>query len=163
MVHLKRLKHIEWQPRSQRHNVFYVKGLHRSHNWPLSPTRKRHYGPGNEVDRMAFAALFLEKNIANMSGMLFLLFAQSLFQFEVKERKWERYYGEKHYLDSSFNLNLNLNYNTRDTIAFCNFQHNSYQVISLRKWNKLTANQTLFQCRVSPAHLISQSDPVYIF
>ena len=34
----------------QRHNVFYVKGLHPSHNWPLSPTRKRHYGPGNEVD-----------------------------------------------------------------------------------------------------------------
>ena len=34
-----------------------------------------------------FAAPFLEKNIASMSGMLFLLFVRSLFQFEAKEMK----------------------------------------------------------------------------
>ena len=37
-----------------------------------------------------------------MWRMLFLLFVQSLFQFEVKERKWEGYYREKNYLDISF-------------------------------------------------------------
>ena len=25
-------------------------GRHQGHNWRLSPTRKRHYGPGNEVE-----------------------------------------------------------------------------------------------------------------
>ena len=37
-----------------------------------------------------------------MSGMLFLLFVQSLFQFGAKEGKWEGSYGEKNYLDTSF-------------------------------------------------------------
>ena len=37
-----------------------------------------------------------------MSGVLFLLFVQSLFQFGAKEGKWEDYYGEKNYLDMSF-------------------------------------------------------------
>ena len=39
-----------------------------------------------------------------MSGMLLLMFVQSLFQFRAKEGKWEGYYGEKNYLDMSFNL-----------------------------------------------------------
>ena len=37
-----------------------------------------------------------------MSGMLFLLFDRSLFQFGATERKREGYYGEKNYLDMSF-------------------------------------------------------------
>ena len=36
------------QPRSQRHNFFYVQGLN-CQLWQLSHTRKRHYGPGNKV------------------------------------------------------------------------------------------------------------------
>ena len=40
-----------------------------------------------------------------MSGMLFLMFVQSLFQFGAKVGKWEGYYGEKNYLDMSFDLN----------------------------------------------------------
>ena len=39
-----------------------------------------------------------------MSGMLFLLFPQSLFQFGAKEGKREGYYGEKNYLDMSFSF-----------------------------------------------------------
>ena len=46
--------------------------------------------------------LFQKKNITSMSGMLFLPFVQSLFQFGAKEGKWEGYYGEKNYLDRSF-------------------------------------------------------------
>ena len=34
--------------------------------------------------------------------MLFLMFVQSLFQFEAKEGKREGYYGEKNCLDMSF-------------------------------------------------------------
>ena len=37
-----------------------------------------------------------------MSGMLFLLFVQSLFQFGAKQGKSEGYYGETNYLDMSF-------------------------------------------------------------
>ena len=37
-----------------------------------------------------------------MSGMLLLMFVQSLFQFGGKMRKLEGYYGEKNYLDMSF-------------------------------------------------------------
>ena len=37
-----------------------------------------------------------------MSGMLFLMFVQSLFQFGAKVGKWEGYYGEKNYLDILF-------------------------------------------------------------
>ena len=37
-----------------------------------------------------------------MSGMPFLLFVQSLFQFGTKEGKREGYYREKNYLDMSF-------------------------------------------------------------
>ena len=37
-----------------------------------------------------------------MSGMLFLLFVQSLFQSGTKEGKLEGYYGEKNYLDMAF-------------------------------------------------------------
>ena len=39
-----------------------------------------------------------------MSGMLFLLFVQSLFYFGVKEGNEEGYYGEKTYLHISFTL-----------------------------------------------------------
>ena len=46
--------------------------------------------------------LFQKKYITNMSGMLFLLFLQRLFQFGAKEGKSEGYYGEKNYLDMSF-------------------------------------------------------------
>ena len=40
--------------------------------------------------------------------------------------------------------------------------NSSFQVISLREWNKLTANQIQCRCRVLLAHLIptSQSDPL---
>ena len=37
-----------------------------------------------------------------MSGMLFLMFVQSLFQFGAKEEIWEGYYGNKKYLDMFF-------------------------------------------------------------
>ena len=37
-----------------------------------------------------------------MSGMLFLMFVQSLFQFGAKEGIWEGYYGDKNYLDMFF-------------------------------------------------------------
>ena len=37
-----------------------------------------------------------------MSGMLFFLFVQSLFQFGAKAWKWDGYYVEKNYLDMSF-------------------------------------------------------------
>ena len=37
-----------------------------------------------------------------MSGMLFLMFVQSLFQFGAKVGKREGYYGEKNYLHMSF-------------------------------------------------------------
>ena len=37
-----------------------------------------------------------------MSGMLFLMFVQSLFQFGAKVGKSEGYYGGKNYLDMSF-------------------------------------------------------------
>ena len=46
--------------------------------------------------------LFLKKYITSMSGMLFLMFVQGLFQFGVKEGKCEGYYEEKNYLDMSF-------------------------------------------------------------
>ena len=54
---------------------------------------------------MAFLGIsmhFLEKYITSMSGMLFLLFVQSLLQFRAKLAQWESYYGEKNYLDLSF-------------------------------------------------------------
>ena len=35
-----------------------------------------------------------QKNITSMSGMLFLMYVQSLFQFGEKVGKWEGYYGE---------------------------------------------------------------------
>ena len=37
-----------------------------------------------------------------MSGMLFLMFVQSLFQVGAKEGIWEGYYGDKNYLDMFF-------------------------------------------------------------
>ena len=37
-----------------------------------------------------------------MSGIVFLMFVQSLVQFETKEGKREGYCGEKIYLDMSF-------------------------------------------------------------
>ena len=37
-----------------------------------------------------------------MSGMLFLMFVQSLFQFGAKEEIWEGYYEDKNYLDMFF-------------------------------------------------------------
>ena len=37
-----------------------------------------------------------------MSGMLFLMFVQSVFQFGAKEEIWEGYYGDKNYLDMFF-------------------------------------------------------------
>ena len=37
-----------------------------------------------------------------MSGMLFLMFVQSLFQFGAKEGIWEGYCGDKNYLDMLF-------------------------------------------------------------
>ena len=54
---------------------------------------------------MAFLGTLMhlfQKNISSMSGMLFLMFMQSLVQYETKEGKWEGYYGEKNYLDTSF-------------------------------------------------------------
>ena len=39
-----------------------------------------------------------------MSGMLFLIFVQSLFQFGAKEEIGEGYYGDKNYLDMFFDL-----------------------------------------------------------
>ena len=48
---------------------------------------------------MAFLGIlmhrFCKKYITSMSGMLFLMFVQSLFQFGAKVGKWERYYGAK--------------------------------------------------------------------
>ena len=41
-----------------------------------------------------------------MSGMLFLVFMQSLFQFGAKEGIWEGYYGDKNYLDMFFVANV---------------------------------------------------------
>ena len=49
---------------------------------------------------------FLKKYITSMSGMLFLMFMQSLFQFGAKEGKGDGYYGERNYLDMSFILNV---------------------------------------------------------
>ena len=37
-----------------------------------------------------------------MSGMLSLMYVQSLFQFGAKVGKWEGYYGDKNYLDMFF-------------------------------------------------------------
>ena len=39
-----------------------------------------------------------------MSGMLSLMYVQSLFQFGAKVGKWEGYYGDKNYLDMFFYL-----------------------------------------------------------
>ena len=41
-----------------------------------------------------------------MSGMLFLMFVQSLFQFGAKEGIWEGYYGDKNYLDMFFDPDI---------------------------------------------------------
>ena len=41
-----------------------------------------------------------------MSGMLFLMFVQSLFQFGAKQGIWEGYYGDKNYLDMFFALSF---------------------------------------------------------
>ena len=37
-----------------------------------------------------------------MSGMLLVLFVQSLLQFGAKQGKWEGYWEEENYLDMSF-------------------------------------------------------------
>ena len=47
------------------------------------------------------------KQIASMSGMLFLMFVQSLFQFGAKDGKREGYYGEKNYLGMSCTMSKN--------------------------------------------------------
>ena len=41
-----------------------------------------------------FDAPFKNKYITSMSGMLSLMYVQSLFQFGAKVAKWEGYYGE---------------------------------------------------------------------
>ena len=46
--------------------------------------------------------LLKNKYITSMSGMLFLMFVQGLFQFGAKVGKWEGYYLKKNYLDMSF-------------------------------------------------------------
>ena len=43
-----------------------------------------------------------------MSGMLSLMYVQSLFQFAAKVGKWEGYYGEKNDLDMSFTKRKNV-------------------------------------------------------
>ena len=51
--------------------------------------------------------MFCQQNSTSMSGMLVLMLVQSLFQFGAKGGKREGYYGEKNYLDMSFNVNQN--------------------------------------------------------
>ena len=60
-----------------------------------------HIDLGSMVHFRYFNAPF-QKNITSMSRMLFLMFVQSMFQFGAKGSKWERFYGEKNYLDMSF-------------------------------------------------------------
>ena len=67
------------------------------HSW--SETTLKH-----KIAFLGISMHFFKKYIyiTSMSGMLFLLFVRSLFQFGAKDGKWESYYGEKNYLDMSF-------------------------------------------------------------
>ena len=40
---------MKFQDRNGAHAHYNIWSCYQGHNWGLSPTRKRHYGPGNEV------------------------------------------------------------------------------------------------------------------
>ena len=48
-----------------------------------------------------------------MSGMLSLMYVQSLFQFGANVGKWEGYYGDKYYLDMFFVNQSSVNWRMR--------------------------------------------------
>ena len=74
--------------------------------WVGGPLALHSWSATTLTHKMAFLGIsmhFFQKiYITNMSGMLFLLFVQSLLRSWAIEGKWEGYYGEKNYLDMSF-------------------------------------------------------------